>query len=228
MLDAGIKIHQWFLEQTTGKFPEEVKKAGYNYEKAKQNIHSLDYGVEPGKMSQESKLPLYVSQWQYNFFHETFPGIRRRMYRIQKTVESTRSLTSFLGRKKIFLAPFGRELLNQAYAWPSQSVIGELTILALNKLYWRGVLARNVETLQAQNFLNSAAVQVPWTFPALNTHDGLVIRYFLGEEEKVKESVRVAFDIPLQKKDLSITIPVEIGWGMHFNEMHDVEVIRYV
>src|SRR3990167_1152465 len=106
MLNAGTKIHQWFLERTTEKFPEEVLKAGYDYKKAKQNIHSLDYGVEPGKMTQESTLPLHVSQWQYNFFHESFPGIRRRMYRIQKSLEATHSLTSFLGRKKIFLAPY--------------------------------------------------------------------------------------------------------------------------
>ena len=57
------------------------------------------------------------------------------MARIEIEIKTTRSLTSFLGRKRIFLAPYSQGVLNSAYAWPSQSTIGELTNRALAKIY---------------------------------------------------------------------------------------------
>lgn len=209
MLDSGIKIHEWVEERIKEKFHRECIEANYGYKKAKQNVHSLNYGVQPPMMSRESGLPLYVSKWSYNFYHMTFPGIQSRMRRIEAELRTTHSLVSLLGRRRMFFAPWGTELFKEAYAWGSQSVIGEITNEALAKLYYFGLYSD------------------PWVFPAIDTHDGLAIRYYLGEEEKVEKLVVDAFNIPITKWGKTIIIPVEVGWGSNFNDVKNKKVHYY-
>jgi len=217
ILDRGEKIHNWMLQITTEKFPKEVQASHYSYHEAKQTVHALNYGVEPNKMSIESKLPVYVCEWQYNFYHKTYPGIKLRQVRIERELETNnRTLTSPLGRKRVFLGPKNRDLLNQAYAWPSQSCIGELAIIALTKIYYIGEAS-----------IKYPQLNLPWVFPTLDTHDGLVTRCYIGQREAVKKVMKDAFNIPIKKGDISLTIPITIGWGNNFNDIIDKEVIRY-
>lgn len=209
MLDRGEKIHNWMWTQVNEKYPEEVTKAHYDYKKAKQSVHALNYGVRAQKMAQESGLPIHVCDWQHRFYHQTFPGIQKRQARIRQEIESTHTLTSLLGRKRFFFMQMSEELLNIAYAWPSQSVIGELTNRALVKLMFVGQV-----------------IQDPWMFPALNTHDGLAIR-FRGSRDSVKKRVRDAFCVYMTKFGRSVVIPVECGFAPNFNDVSDKEIIRY-
>lgn len=208
MLNRGEKVHNWMLEETTRLFEKEVREAKYDYHKAKQTVHALNYGVKPQKMSMESRLPSRVCEWQHNYYHSKFPGIEMRQNRIKNQLRGSRCLISLLGRKRIFFAPINEEVLNQAYAWPSQSAIAEITNIALTKIYYRGL-------------------REPFMFPALNTHDGLAIRCKLGNREAVAKAVIEAFDIPMEKSEMKITIPIEIGWAKNFNDIEDVEVMRY-
>ena len=210
LLAKGIKIHKWLLERIQERFPEECKKALFDYDDAKQFVHSLNYGAEPAKMSRESGLVLYACQWAYDFYHGTFPRIKYRQQRIAHELETSKFLVSILGRKRIFLAPRSHELLNKGYAWPSQSVIGELTNIAITKIYYFGRVLCD-----------------PWMFPALNTHDGTAIRILRGTREKVIERVSQAFNIPLTKYGMTVVIPIEIGFGNSFNECTDKVIIRY-
>ena len=213
MLNKGIKIHQWMLDRTIEKFGDKIIAYGYNYKKAKITIHGTNYNAQPQILSKETGLPVYITQWQYNMYHSEFPGIKLRHLRIEEELRSNgRTLTSFLGRKKMFLAPWGQPLLQDAYAWKPQSTIGELAIVAMNKLYWLGHVKRP---------------GIAWTFPILNTHDGLVIRVKLGTRKKVRESVEDAFEVKLVKGNLNIKIPVEIGWANNVNDITDTEIIRY-
>ncbi len=220
MLNRGEKLHQWILDWTWENFGEECKKYDYTYHKAKQSIHSMNYDVKAKTMSKESGLPLYVTEQQYSYYHGKFPGIKMRMIRIKDQIRAKRVLFSLLGRRRLFVAPWGDELLKAAYAWPSQSVIGELTIIALIKLYWNGVYSTNVGT-------GGFKKQPPWTFPALNTHDGLVIRIKKGTYDLAKQTVKDAFNVPLTKDGVTIKIPVEVARGSNFNEARDTEVLWY-
>ena len=209
MLQQGVKIHKWLQELVSAQFPKEVAKANYGYHEAKQNIHSLNYGVRPEKMSMESKLPLVVSEWTYNMYHTKFPGIQLRQRRIDRQIEKTATLTSFLGRRRTFVAPLSQQLKNQAYAWPSQSCIGELALVAMSKLYYWGQW------------------KDPWILPCLNTHDGLVSRVHTGTREAIVQLMTNAFDIEIPKGNLKITIPISISFGPNFQDQEDETVIRY-
>lgn len=214
LLDNGVKIHEWvqnwIKEKHTRAYDETFKgndKAGYH--KAKQCVHALNYGVMPDKLSKETGLSVEVCSAIYAHYHSTFPNIRLRMERITTEVRTTRSLISILGRRRIFVAPESPQLLRHAFAWPMQSLIGELTILGMLKV-WRSGKPHGI-------------------IPALNTHDGIAIR--IPKKGCWKDDARLivqnAFDLPLTKGAITIRIPVEIGFGKNFNDIEDVEILRY-
>lgn len=214
LLDRGEKIHNWMWDQTKARFPDHLPDSpksdvGYNYKAAKQSVHGYNYGMEPSKASKESGLPLHVCEWQYNNYHSTFPGIKLRQQRIRNEVEHQRSATSLLGRKRHFFAPYSPQLLNIAYAWSSQSAIGEITNIALTRLMIWGSHGK------------------PWCYPCLNTHDGLAIRFMKGTRVEGSKLIRQAFNIPIIKGPLKLVVPVEIKWGPNFNDLGDAELLRY-
>ncbi len=208
------KIHNWMQRTTQESWPKECKKVDYTYKKAKQSIHALNYGVMPDKMSRESGLPRGVCDWQYTMYHNKFPGIQARMKRINGQLRMTKCLTSPLGRRRFFLMDICHELFNMAYAWPSQSTIGEITEIAGNYLYMMSELSLSQK-------------KIPWCRPVLNTHDGLVIRIKKGTRDAVILYILQAFNIPMLINKTKITIPVSIGFGPNFQDMKEEEVYFY-
>lgn len=215
ILDAGKKPYTILLDKTKEVFPNEVELASYGYKQAKQSVHACNYGVEPWKMHVESGLPLHVCDWQHAWYHGKYPGIRERMKRVKHTVDTTRWLTSPLGRKRYFVQPQGKERDNVAYAWPSQSAIGEIAKIGMNALY----------AISLRHEIGDASL--PWCLPNMNTHDGLAIRCDRDTREEVAFHVRNAFNVPLTLRGITIRIPLEIGWGENFNDMKDETVHFY-
>jgi len=208
------KIHNWMQNKTREAWPEECEKADYSYKDAKQTIHGLNYNVQPGKMTLESGLPMTVTGWQYAMYHGKFPGIKGRMARINMQLKRTHAMTSPLGRRRFFLMDICPELFNVAYAWPSQSTIGEVTIIAQNYLHFI-------------SDLHEAGHPVPFCRPVLNTHDGLAIRIKDGTREEVKPYIINAFRVPMTLNDVTIIIPVSIGFADNFNDMETEDVYFY-
>lgn len=199
------KIHNWMQNVTRQNFEDECDAADYTYKKAKQTIHALNYNVMPDKMRLESGLPDHVCQWQYAMYHHKFPGIKMRMQRINQQIRRNRYLISPMGRRRFFIQDISSELFNIAYAWPSQSCIGEITEVAQNFLH-------HVSDLHA------LGRDVPFCRPVLNTHDGLAIRIKKDTRDKVIEQIVRAFHIPLTINGITIVIPVSIAFGPNFND----------
>jgi hypothetical protein len=147
-------------------------------------------------------------------YHTKFPGIKNRMQRINGELRRTKSLTSPLGRRRAFLMDIGPDLYNIAYAWPSQSTIGEITIIGQNYLHMI-------------SDMHEAGMNVPYCRPVLNTHDGLAVRIKLGTRDAVTPYIIRAFNVPLLVHDIKIVIPVSIGWGNNFNENNGENVYFY-
>ena len=107
------------------------------------------------------------------------------------------------------------DLYNIAYAWPSQSTIGEITICAQNYLHM-------ITDMYEEGFGG-----VPFCRPVLNTHDGLAVRIKKGTRDETIDFITRAFRIPLVLHDISIIIPVSIGFGANFNENIGEQVYFY-
>lgn len=210
LLAQGYKIHNWCWDRINERFPVELKAARFGYKNAKQFVHATNYGANPKKLQQVSGLPYHVDEWFWNFYHTTFPAIKTRQRTVERELVAQGKLVTSLGRHRIFFMPFSNELLNVAYAWRPQSTIGEITNIALAKLYWLGRRKRG-----------------PYLIPALNNHDGLACESKRAEREQVKLLVRDAFNIPITFNGMTITVPIEIGFGPNFNDIEDKEIFRY-
>lgn len=208
------KIHNWMQNTTREHWPEECIAAEYSYKDAKQTIHGLNYNVMPDKMSQESGLVIGVTDWQYSMYHAKFPGIKNRMSRINSMLQRTHSLTSPLGRCRVFLMPIGRDLYNIAYAWPSQSTIGEITEIACNYLHMI-------------SDLHEAGWDYPMCRVVLNTHDGLCIRSYPEDRARVTQAVVNAFNIPITLNQCTIRVPISLGFAPNFNDLVTENVYFY-
>lgn len=209
LLGRWEKIHNYVADKLHELFPAQMVEASFQYKDAKQIVHGANYGARAGVLAKMNRMPLETMEWILEWYHQEFPGIRRRMRRIEEEVLRTRCLTSILGRKRFFFAPLEKKdnLLKEAYAFPSQSVIGEVTLIALSRLYYLGKPLGIV--------------------PALNTHDGLIIQSPIGQRESTQRLVMEAFRVPLTKWDTTVIVPIEIGWGQSFNECKETKVIGY-
>lgn len=217
MLQKGIKIHNWLLEETKKKFPKECANSDYTYKDAKQGVHAMNYNVKPELMARESGLPLPVCQWQYDdLYHKKFPGIKLRMLTMKNKIDTTGTCTSPLGRIRYFLAPRDGDFYNKVYAWPTQSAIGELTVSAVAKLYWYG----RMHDVYPEKFPLSI-------IPALNTHDGTAARIPKGKRDQARERLRAAFAKVFDNEGVKVCIPVECGFAENFNTIKDTEILYY-
>jgi len=208
------KIHNWMQEETKRMFSEVEEKYNYTYKKAKQTIHGLNYNVQPPMMARESGLPENITTWQYSMYHNKFPGIKLRMQRIVHSVRTKHMLISPLGRRRYFFMPVSSKLFNVAFAWPSQSTIGEVDIIAMNYCHYI-------------TKLHNLGLPFPKLQPVLNTHDGLVIRYDRKDEDRAIEELLNSFKVPLTVHNETIIIPVSIGTAPNFNDMVDEKVYFY-
>lgn len=226
MLDRGKKPYPWIAEATEAHFPGCVEKYNYTYHKQKQTIHALDYGVEERTMAAESGLPREICSWQRAFYHAECPGVLQRQEMIKREVKATKTLTSLLGRRRYFVMPMSRDLLNIAYAWKTQSAISELNNRALNNLRALSEFKRNQKRMRTKHPL---AEKIPEIRVALNTHDGFGVFNRVEDREKVKKAIAIAFNYTfhLPSSDREVTIPVSLEHGPNFNDLGDESVIRY-
>lgn len=215
MMQAGEKPYTFLLEETKKRFPKEVEAAKYGYKEAKQSVHLMNYGGKPPKMMLSGKLPLEVCQWQYQFYHTLFPGVNQRMIELELQVTRHKLVKSILGRQRVCFQKKDYKLLNMIYAWPTQSTIGEVTILAMIKCH-----RFTLKHLAGDK-------SIPYMMPLINTHDGLVVQIKKGTREICKKFLKDAFHLPLKVGNYIMTVPIEIGWGENFNDAQDTEVFNY-
>jgi len=223
LLNAGEKIHGWMLQKTKERYPEEVAQSKYVYKTAKQTIHALNYGAEESVMVRESRLPYTICAWQRAMYYKEFPGIQLRQRLIKQELIESSTLTSLLGRRRFFVMPMGHpDLLNKAYAWRTQSAIGELTNLAANKL-------RMFSRIKRRNFDIPAVKHMPHIRLGLNTHDGLVLFSYVDERPLVYKALTIAFchKFTLPGSAEPLTIPISVYYGENFNDLTEDSVIRY-
>tara|TARA_R110002051_G_scaffold251716_1_gene311080 strand:- start:206 stop:628 length:423 start_codon:yes stop_codon:yes gene_type:complete len=138
------------------------------------------------------------------------------MVKIRAELHRTKTLKSVFGRHKIFMGTPGKDMYNNAYAWKSQSAIGELTLYAMSKIYYRGKTAQQYPSLN-----------LPWMFPALNTHDGIMTRFKKGNETAVRKSVYECFYKEITDNEITLRIPIETWLGRNFNESYEIENMGY-
>lgn len=92
----------------------------------KKSNHGLNYDETYRMFSLINEITEKESKVIIDFYHTTYPGIKKWYSRIQSELQSGRVLTNCFGRKCRFLNKWGPELFKAAYSYNPQSTVGEL------------------------------------------------------------------------------------------------------
>ena len=121
--------------------------------------------------------------------------------RIQHEMSMTRTLTTPLGKRRVFGERFGDDLFRQAYAHIPQSHVGHITLKGMRDI---------------DNQLGKYGVAL-----LLQVHDELVMQIPLNNPELAWRA-REMMEFPVPIKDRILTIPSELKVGMNWSDMTEV------
>lgn len=199
LINEGRDIHRFVASRIFRKSEELVTKS--ERQLGKKSGHAANYGVGPRTFAESCLLDgiditTEEAKGIIEGYYEVFPGIRRRQKNIQQEVTRSKSLTTPLGRKRIFYDRVCDSLFREAYAYCPQSTIPDITNYLMLYL-WED---EEVEFL-------------------LQVHDSLLLQV---KESKVNDLISKAScldnwhpEIHLPGGQLRIPVDIKVGkfWG---------------
>lgn len=191
---------------------EEIFYRHFSYrDMAKRGGHGTNYFGTPRTMAGHLKVESKIMQeFQINYCgtHErpggAFPGIRKWHYYVREELQSNRSITTLLGRKRTFFGrPNDDSTLREAIAFEPQSVVGDL----LNTALWRV-------------WKHEPRVQLLGQI-----HDAIVFQYPDDPKTEVEIIDRCLelTRIPITARGRTMTIPSECKIGWNWAERDDTK-----
>lgn len=180
-----------------------------NRYKAKQGVHLTNYGGTAKVLASTINIPTAEAERFQQKWFEAHPEIKRWQNRIEREVQTTRTIRNAFGFKRRFFDRVDYHLIKQALAWIPQSTVA----LTINHAW------RNIE----QN--------LPEVDVLLQVHDSLVMQFkeslFPAIVPRIREQmlIRIPYPDPL-------IIPVDFkvsdkSWGdCKPHKLEDSDVVR--
>ena len=205
----GTNRHRKLASYLFGKPESEIDKAGIYYYAGKKTRHAGNYGMQADRMSvvilveTGLNMPPAYTGWLLKKFHEFEPAIQGVFHKcVEAQVNSTRTLTTPLGRERVFfdLRPGSNnaDTYRKAYAYIPQSTVGDNTGMAINILADSGyyIVADKHDSIVLEVEDNPAAIV-----------DGI-------------NALRHAFDRKIVfPHGTTINIPIEMSVGYNMKDM---------
>ena len=164
---------------------------------AKRIVHGFDYGMGPRRViSVLAKDGFYISEaearrCQKSYF-QACPSVQTWQQRIGEQVRTTKTLTSPLGRRRVFLGLYDDKMMRDALAQNPQATIAEITNMGIIKLYAR---------------------LPPHARVVLQVHDEVLVESDEDKWEAVGQLMVNCLTLPIQIHGRTLTIPVELKVG---------------
>jgi DNA polymerase I-like protein with 3'-5' exonuclease and polymerase domains len=149
-----------------------------------------------------------AEEFQRRYF-EAFPGIREWHLEVQRRLQSARSLTTALGRERLFLGRVdSRETLKEALAWYPQSLISDILKIGMLRI-WRKYEKRPDPLIRLH----------------ADMHDGLFFSIKESYLDEIVPDIINLMTVPIQYPCGVLTIPVDftVGYRWQKKEMLDWE-----
>jgi len=175
---------------------EEVgKMIGVDRNTAKPIEHGANYCIGANTIAITAKCSTAKAKAKLEEYYSRFPAIRRWHDKVIKQIKATRTMTTALGRKRIFYGRFGDALWREAIAFEPQSIAsGDNMNIGLRRLYDLGF-----DILFAKHDSVLFQVPEPLTQETVNV---------------IKEALSVKMDI----NGRELIIPVEVSYGKNWKK----------
>ena len=176
---------------------------------AKRGAHGSNYGGQAFALARELQVPEERADEFQTIYFERFPGIQRWHHRVQRELQSARSLSTALGRERLFLGRTdSRDTLKEALAWLPQSLISDILKIGMLRIWRKYELRRGIVKLHA------------------DMHDGLLFSIKESYLDEVAPIIKNLMTIPIRFRSNEImTIPVDftVGYRWQKKEMKNWE-----
>jgi hypothetical protein len=214
----GVQVNQWPMDQCLAE-QKKVDKASWPYRATKEAIWSSCYGAGDLSVSEtilesawkRSGELIYVSAADCKKIQAAtfvrYPGIKRRMERINMLLVRDGGLTNCAGCKREFFGPKKEHSTQRdAYAYAPAFTTAYACNAALLKLW------KDPENI---------AVDGQRVFrPLLNVHDAIVGQAPIERRDWVASRIAHWFDNPVSIAGMTLTIPYEASRGPSWGELH--------
>lgn len=199
---SGFDIHAWMASQISR---EGVKfAAGRSRSVGKLSNHSGNYMAGPRVLMARALkdgiegIDFQVAQSVLRARHKAIPGLKIWWKDVEKKIRQTRTITTCLGRRRIFFGRMDETTLRDAVAFEPQSTVADVCNTIFRRLYdtFRGTQS---------NVL-------------LQVHDEVVVECRESEVHEVVNQIRKAAIVPLFINKKPLLIPIDISVGKNWKD----------
>lgn len=158
--------------------------------------HGLNYGMSYRRAGLLWEIPEKQAKFIVDRYHQAYPGVEKMHRKIQSQLNKNRILINPLGRKRLFLDRWGRELFKEAYSWvPQSTVAGKINRDGVCYIYYNQQIFEHVHLMNQVH--DSVEFQIPLTIGWEE-----IARLILIIKEKLEE--------PLVWENREFSIPADV------------------
>ena len=209
-LEKNLDLYKFAYGQMFNVPMEEVTNYQRNT-KGKPYALSANYGIGPGKISEQYGIPFAEAKQNLSKYLQTFRGIPRYQAWVTACLKKNRTLINCYGRKRIFYSRLhaGDEQGVNAFYFIPQSTVGDIINQeAVQEVYNKQNIYKDVELL-------------------LQVHDEIDFQFPLNmpieKQWEILCTLKKSMEVELSWKDRKFTIPADFEFGFNLWEMQEVE-----
>lgn len=212
-------VHRWAAAPIFNTKESDVTK--YQREIGKLSNHSGNYGAGPRVLVNKA-LKDGLEGVNYQFAkhileqrHKQLPGLRKWWKDVEAKLRQARSLTTCLGRRRLFFGRLDEGTFRDAYAYEPQSTVGDVC----NAIFWKLRVRFNRAAAEG----GKMSLQI---VPLIQVHDEVVTRCPNIPEiiEFAIQAYKDAANIELNiNEDKPLVIPIELKIGSNWKDTKEIE-----
>ena len=200
--DPSFDIHRWNATNIYGNKEEEVTRDQRNTAKA--GVHGGNYGLGARKASSIFGLPYEDAKRSIESYRRALPQVQEWWAKIDKEITDTRSLTTPLGRRRVFLGRIDNETFRSGYSFIPQSVVCD-------------VINRAIVVLES-------VLQAEGAYPILQVHDEIDFLCPTDNVPTAIQKIRNVLEYPIDIEGIvaPLIIPCDIAIGANWHDVTEI------
>ena len=192
LFEKGGDIHSENANRLFGQVNKELRFT------AKTLIHAANYGIGPISFGKIANISTSEARKALSLFFELYPEIRRWHSFIKDEIKRTRSLTTPLGRRRMFFGFYGDQLFRDAFSYIPQSTVADILNQGLKKTFESGYSV------------------------CLQCHDSFLVQVLPIQVTETIREIKELMNIPIFINRRWCRIPVSIKVGLNWNDLKEV------
>lgn len=192
--------HNWFGSKIFDKSEDSITK--HERDIAKIGNHSGNYGAGPGVLvnlaaKEEIDINYNMAKQILAARFKAIPGLRKWWRAVELQLRKTRTITTCMGRRRIFFGRLDDATFRDAYSFEPQSIVGDVTNQILTEI-----------ELNPSSKLDLL----------LQVHDE-IDGELEGDLDEVVNEIQRAAEIPLYINEIPLIIPIDIEVGNNWRDV---------